>query len=70
MHLSTDADSSTDTKKIMLERQNSLKKEEKNFFWRGDFTTLMSKSFQIWDHFFPLLFPKDAEYLNSLDIGL
>ena len=39
-------------------------------FCRGDFTPFMSKSFQIWDHFFPLPFPKDSEYLKSLDIGL
>ena len=30
----------------------------------------MSKSFQIWDQFFPLLSPKDSENLKSLDIGL
>ena len=30
----------------------------------------MSKSFQIWDHFFPLLLPKDSENLKSLDIWL
>ena len=41
-----------------------------NFFCPGDFTTFMSKSFQIWDHFFPLLFPKDSKNLKSLDIGL
>ena len=29
----------------------------------------MSKSFQIWDHFFLLLFPKDSKNLKSLDIG-
>ena len=34
------------------------------------FTTFMSKSFTIWDHFFPLLFPNDSEYLKCLDIGL
>ena len=30
----------------------------------------MSKSFTIWNKFFPLLFPKDSEYLKSLDIVL
>ena len=30
----------------------------------------MSKSIQIWDHFSPLVFPKDSENLKSLDIGL
>ena len=42
---------------------------KKNFFLRGDCTPFMGKSFQIWDHLFPLLFPKDYEYLKSLDIG-
>ena len=65
-HLSTNADSSTDTKKILLERQNSPKK---NLFLRGDFTPFISKSFHIWDYFFILLFPKDSENLKSLDIG-
>ena len=27
----------------------------------------MSKSFPIWDHFFPLFFPNDSEDLKSLD---
>ena len=40
------------------------------FFLHGDFTPFMSKSAQIWDHFFPLLFPKDSENPKSLDIGL
>ena len=30
----------------------------------------MSKSIQILDHFFALVFPKDTENLKSLDIGL
>ena len=34
------------------------------------YTLLWSKSLEIWDHFFPLLFPKDSENLKSLDIGL
>ena len=42
----------------------------KNFFLCGNFRPLPSKKFQIWDHLFPLLFPKDSEYLKSLDIGL
>ena len=46
------------------------KKSFKSFFWRGDFTPFMSKSFQLWDRLFPLLFPKDSENLNSLHIGL
>ena len=36
---------------------------------RGDFTPFMSNSFQIWDHFFPLLLPKDSKNLKILDIG-
>ena len=42
----------------------------KIFFSPRQFYTLISKSFQIWDHFFQLLFPKDSKYLKSLDIGL
>ena len=30
----------------------------------------ISKSFQIWDHFFWLLFPKDSENVKGLDIEL
>ena len=67
-HLLTDADSSTDTKKILQVRQNWPKKY--NFFLCGNFTPLMSKSFPIWDHLFFLLFPKDSENLKSLDIRL
>ena len=47
-----------------------MKKSVKNFFCRGTFTPFMSKSFQIRDHFFPLLFPTDSENLKSFDIGL
>ena len=66
-HFSTDAESSTDTKKILLERQNLMK-----FFFllNCNFTPFMNKSFQILDHFFPLLFPKNFENEKSLDIGL
>ena len=53
---------------------NRVKKNNKNvkdfFFCRGDFTSFMSKSYQIWDPSFLLLFPKDSENLKSLDIGL
>ena len=66
-HLSTNADSRTDTKKILLVWQNL---PEFFFFLRSNFTVFISKSFQIRDHFFPLLFPKDSENLKSLDIGL
>ena len=32
----------------------------------SDFTPFISKSFQIWDHLFPLLFCKDSESQNCL----
>ena len=48
-------------------RQNQQKK---NFFLRGDFRPLPNKNVQIWDHFFPLLLPKDSESLKILDIWL
>ena len=37
---------------------------------RWFYTIFVQKKVQIWDHFFPILFPKDSEYLTSLDIGL
>ena len=43
--------------------------KKKNLFLRGDFTPFMTKSFQIQDHFFPLLFPKDSEKQKSFYIG-
>ena len=45
-------------------------RNKKTFFAAAIFTPFMSKSFLIRDHFFPLLFPKDSEYLTILDIGL
>ena len=57
-HLSTDADSSTNTKKILLVRQNLRR-----------FNTLYKQKFSNLRQFFPLLFPKDSENLKSLDIG-
>ena len=116
-NLSTDANSSTDIKKILLARQNlrqfytlykqkcsnprpllfiifpqgfgklqkfgqfrkggkktfkrndQMKKSIIKTFCRGNFTPFVSKSFQIWDHFFTWLFPEDSEYLKSWDIG-
>ena len=50
-HLSTDADSSTDAKKILLLRKIRQRKKK---ILHGDFTPFISKSFQIWDHFCPL----------------
>ena len=40
------------------------------FFLRGDSRQISNKHVQIWDHFFPLLFPKDSESLKILDIRL
>ena len=37
------------------------------FFLRGDFRPLPNKNVQMWDHFFPLLFPKDSKSLKILD---
>ena len=51
----------TDYKKILLIKAKILQKQ---FFLRRDFTPFISESFQIWDHFFPLLFPKDSESLK------
>ena len=53
----TDADSSTDTKKILLVRQKLP------LFLRGNFELFMSTSFHIWDQFFPLVFPRDSKNL-------
>ena len=45
---------------------------KKNIFRRSDFTPFMRIFFFfiIWEHFFTLLFPKDSEDINSLDIEL
>ena len=51
-------------------RCEQLKKISKKNFQRGYFTPFTRKSFQIGDHFFSLLFPKDSKNLKSLDIGL
>ena len=40
---------------------NKWKKSVRIFFCRSNFTPFMSKSFQIWYHFFSLLFPKDSK---------
>ena len=47
-------------------RQNQQKKKK----MRGDFRPLSNKNLQMWDHFFPLLFPKGSESLKILDIRL
>ena len=66
-HFSTDADSSIDTKKNPASKAKFVK--NLTFFVR-QFTPFISKSIQIWDPFFSLVFPKDMENLKSLDIGL
>ena len=58
-HLSTNADTYTDTKKILLVRQMSPLFFS---FLRSDFTPFKSKRFQIWDHFFYYFFPRIAKY--------
>ena len=66
-NLSTKMNSSTSTKKSGSVRQNLPKNY---FFLRGDFTPFISKSFQIGNHFLPLLFPNDSKSLKSLNIRL
>ena len=39
-------------------------------FLRGNFWQFSNNNVPIWDHFFPLLFPKDSESLKILDIQL
>ena len=51
-------------------RRRPKKSEEKNFFLRGDFRQFSNKNAHIWDHFFPLLFPKNSESLKILDMRL
>ena len=58
-------------KKTFKQSEQIKKKiEEKKLFLHGNFTPFMSKSCKIWDHFLPLLFPKDSEDLKSLENGL
>ena len=46
-------------KKQMSEKMSEkIKKICKNLFRRRNFSPFMRKSFQIWDHFFQLLFPR------------
>ena len=42
----------------------------KKTFFCGDFRPLPNKYVPVWDHFIPLLFPKDSESLKILDIRL
>ena len=55
--------------KRLLNIMNTWRKKIwKNYFRRGNFRLFLSKIFQIWDHFFPLIFPKDSKSLKILDI--
>ena len=58
-HLLTDADSRTNTKK------KPSSKAKKKYMLRGNFSSLINKSFQIWNHFYPLVFSKDSENKNK-----
>ena len=58
-------------KKTVKRYLKSEKSEEnKNFFLRGNFRQFSNKNVHIWEHFFPLLFPKDSESLRILDSRL
>ena len=54
-------------KKPCSVRQNSPKNKP---FYHGNLTPFISEKFQIWDHFFPILFLKDSKSVKSLDIRL
>ena len=57
------------TTTFKLSKQMKKKKQLKTFFLPRWCYTLYEKSFQIWDHFLQLLFPKNSENLKSLDLG-
>ena len=52
-------------KKSCSLRQNSPKNK---LFLHSNFTPFIRKIFQIWDHFFPLLFAKDSQSVKCLEI--
>ena len=52
----------------MFCKAKSAKKQKKNL--RRNFRPLPNKNVPIWDHFFPLLFPKDSECLKIFDIQI
>ena len=56
--------------KKTFKRSEQMKKSVKNFFCTGNYRPFLSKNVQIWDHFFPLLLPKDSESLKILHIWL
>ena len=51
-------------------RRRPEKVKKKNLFLRGNFRQFLNKNVHIWDHFSPLLFPKDSESVKILDIQL
>ena len=55
---------------LIFNTKGYLKSAKNYLFLRGNFRPLPNKNVQIWDHFFPLLFPKNSESLNILDIQL
>ena len=57
-------------KKTMKQSEKTNKKTLKKKQILRWFYTLYGKSFQIGDHFFPLLFPEDSKNLKSFYIGL
>ena len=57
----------TDTKKNLISKAKFAQKQI--FLLRGNFTPYIG-SFPIWDHFFPLLFPKNSKSLKDLDTWL
>ena len=52
----------------MFLKEKSAKKTI--FFCAAILDNFQNKNVEIWDHFFPLLFPKDSESLKILDIRL
>ena len=67
-NLLTNADCSTNTKIILLLRQNSLKKQ--TFFCAAIFHPLWAKVLKSETISFPYFSPKDSKNLTSLDIEL
>ena len=55
---------------LVVKPLDPCKIRQKRFFSRGNITPFISKSFHIWNNFFPLLFPKDSESLKQLDVRL
>ena len=57
----------TDTKKSCSVRQNSPKNK---LYLCGDFTPFISKSFQMWDDFLPLLYPQGFRISKSFGLPI